>query len=91
MDTHVTELVCYTGEGGAEGRWRNFCELDGNLHSPGGEACPPCMQKTYQLTTPQAPCTPNWMQKAPAARAPKLVGRIQSGMNAPVRRTKMLK
>ena len=40
--------------------------------------------------TPQAPCTPNWMQNAPAESALKLSGRIQSGMNAPMRRTKML-
>lgn len=30
------------------------------------------------------------MQKAPAAKALKLDGKIQSGMNAPIRRTKML-
>ena len=59
--------------------------------SEGGEACPPCIQKGCPLTTPQAPWTPNWMQKAPAASALKLVGKIQSGMNAPVRRTKMLR
>ena len=34
------------------------------------------------LTTPHAPWTPNWMQNAPAARPLKLVGRIQSGINA---------
>ena len=42
------------------------------------------------LTTPQAPCTPNWMQNAPAESALKLSGRIQSGMNAAMMQTKML-
>jgi len=33
--------------------------------------------------TPQAPCTPNWTQNAPAARAEKLLGMIHSGMKMP--------
>lgn len=32
------------------------------------------------LTTPHAPWTPNWMQKAPAASPEKEDGRIQRGM-----------
>jgi hypothetical protein len=33
-------------------------------------------------TTPQAPCTPNWMQKAPAERALKEEGNIHKGIKA---------
>jgi hypothetical protein len=41
--------------------------------------------KSKTLTTPHAPCTPNCMQNAPAANAAKPLGKIHSGMNAPVR------
>lgn len=37
-----------------------------------------------ELTTPQAPWTPNWRQKAPAASGLNLVGRIQSGIKHPM-------
>lgn len=40
------------------------------------------MAERQPLTTPHAPCTPNCMQNAPAARAPNVDGRIQRGMNA---------
>ena len=35
-----------------------------------------------QRTTPHAPCTPNWIQKAPAERALKEEGKIHRGMKA---------
>jgi hypothetical protein len=40
--------------------------------------------------TPHAPCTPNCTQNAPAASPLKLDGRIQSGINAPLKKTKMI-
>lgn len=42
------------------------------------------------LTTPQAPCTPNCMQNAPAASPPKLLGRIHRGIKAAVIKTKTM-
>lgn len=33
-------------------------------------------------TTPHAPCTPNWMQKAPAEREENEEGNIHKGMKA---------
>lgn len=85
--TNVTKLVGNTREGGAEGRRRDFRELDGNLGN--GNVSGSASVKRYigfKRTTPHAPWTPNWMQNAPAARPLKLVGRIQSGMNAAVNR-----
>ena len=39
---------------------------------------------------PHAPWTPNWIKNAPAARAPKLLGKIQSGIQQPIERVKMM-
>ena len=40
------------------------------------------MNKEFERTTPHAPCTPTWMQNAPAAREEKEVGKIHRGMKA---------
>ena len=40
--------------------------------------------------TPHAPCTPNCSQKAPAESPLNVLGRIQSGMNAPESKTKIM-
>ena len=34
--------------------------------------------------TPHAPCTPNWMQNAPAESLENVLGRIHRGMKAPI-------
>jgi hypothetical protein len=40
------------------------------------------MTKRNRRTTPHAPCTPNWIQKAPAERPPKEEGKIHRGIKA---------
>ena len=54
--------------------------MNGNLHS--FTVVSNVWSYGSRRTTPNPPCTPNWIQKAPAERALKEEGKIQRGMKA---------
>ena len=82
LTTHVSDLIGDAGERRAERGRRDLSEEDGDLRVQRMISTRRTQGREGGRTTPHAPCTPNWMQNAPAASALNDDGRIHSGMNA---------